>query len=109
MSITTSATMRLKPLLLAPLLACACASAATSGEDTYGFGSTPTQEELQRFVSPLPDGRGLPPDFGSENSDRLGLQIVRTLVAGELRGTITLHPGRDGGTEAVLVVPLAKR
>ena len=65
MSITTSATMRLKPLLLAPLLACACASAATSGEDTYGFGSTPTQEELQRFVSPLPDGRGLPPGSGT--------------------------------------------
>src|SRR5207248_2597128 len=48
-------------------------------------------------------------DFHLESSERLGLQIVRTLVAGELRGTITLCPGSAGGTEATLVVPLAKR
>jgi two-component system, sensor histidine kinase PdtaS len=54
-------------------------------------------------------GKGLPTDFRLEDSERLGLQIVRTLVAGELRGTITLQPGRSGGTEADLVVPLAKR
>jgi two-component sensor histidine kinase len=60
-------------------------------------------------VSVADTGKGLPDDFRLENSERLGLQIVRTLVAGELRGTITLHPGRDGGTRADLVVPLAKR
>jgi two-component system, sensor histidine kinase PdtaS len=54
-------------------------------------------------------GRGLPPDFELDGSERLGLQIVRTLVAGELRGTITIHPGAAGGTEADLVVPLSKR
>ena len=54
-------------------------------------------------------GKGLPADFDLDGSERLGLQIVRTLVAGELRGTIALQPWETGGTEAVLVVPLAKR
>src|SRR5690606_33529924 len=31
----------------------------------YGFGDKPTEQELGRFVSPLPDGRGLPPGSGS--------------------------------------------
>lgn len=31
----------------------------------FGFGSTPTPEELAQFVSPLPDGRGLPEGSGS--------------------------------------------
>jgi two-component sensor histidine kinase len=51
-------------------------------------------------------GKGLPDDFDLLASDRLGLQIVRTLVAGELRGTITLSTRPEGGTSADLVVPL---
>jgi signal transduction histidine kinase len=39
----------------------------------------------------------------------LGLQIVRTLIAGELRGSIELRDRPEGGTEAVLVVPMTKR
>jgi two-component sensor histidine kinase len=39
-------------------------------------------------------------------NQQLGLQIVRTLAAGELRGTIDLAGRAGGGTEAVLVVPL---
>ncbi|HZS66935.1 MAG TPA: cytochrome c [Burkholderiales bacterium] len=31
----------------------------------YGFGSVATAQELSPFVSPLPDGRGLPPGSGS--------------------------------------------
>ena len=52
-------------------------------------------------------GKGLPDGFDLYRSDRLGLQIVRTLVTGELRGTITLRTLPEGGTEADLVVPLA--
>ena len=52
------------------------------------------------------EGRGLPESFRIENSQRLGLQIVRTLATGELRGTIDLRPREGGGTEAVLGVPL---
>ncbi|HZD97602.1 MAG TPA: histidine kinase N-terminal domain-containing protein [Micromonosporaceae bacterium] len=55
------------------------------------------------------NGRGIPDDFDPENSRRLGLQIVRTLVAGELRGTIDIRRGDDVGTEAVLVFPLERR
>lgn len=32
---------------------------------TFDFGTTPTADELDRFVSPLPDGRGLPKGRGS--------------------------------------------
>ena len=55
------------------------------------------------------DGRGLPEGFSLEGSDRLGLQIVRTLVTAELGGSIGLHPGADVGTDAVLRVPLGRR
>ncbi|MBB5912298.1 two-component sensor histidine kinase [Nocardia transvalensis] len=55
------------------------------------------------------DGRGLPDGFSLEGSDRLGLQIVRTLVTAELGGSIGLHPGADIGTDAVLRVPLGRR
>jgi two-component sensor histidine kinase len=54
-------------------------------------------------------GRGLPDGFDLAASDRLGLQIVRTLATGELGGTIALRAGAAGGTEAVLSFPLAKR
>ena len=37
------------------------------------------------------DGRGLPEGFSLEKSDRLGLQIVRTLVAAELDGSLGMH------------------
>ena len=55
------------------------------------------------------DGRGLPDGFSLERSDRLGLQIVRTLVTAELGGSIGLHPGENGGTDAILRVPLGRR
>ena len=51
------------------------------------------------------DGAGLPPGFSLEGSDRLGLQIVQTLVKSELGGELTLT-SREGGTDAVLHVPL---
>jgi len=52
------------------------------------------------------DGRGLPEGFDLAASTRLGLQIVRTLVESELRGTIALRPRQEGGTEAVVTFPL---
>jgi two-component sensor histidine kinase/PAS domain-containing protein len=55
------------------------------------------------------DGRGLPPGFSLEKSDRLGLQIVRTLVSAELDGSLGLHDLGDGGTEVVLRVPIGRR
>jgi two-component sensor histidine kinase len=63
----------------------------------------------QLHVSVADNGCGLPPDFDLDAADRLGLEIVRTLVRGELRGTIEMRPRAGGGTEAVLVVPLTRR
>ena len=54
------------------------------------------------------DGRGLPPGFSLERTERLGLQIVRTLVESELRGSLSLRRRQRGGTEAVLRVPLQR-
>ncbi|UXA19356.1 sensor histidine kinase [Mycobacterium sp. SMC-4] len=55
------------------------------------------------------DGRGLPDGFSLEKSDRLGLQIVRTLVSAELDGSLGVHEGASGGTDAVLRVPIGRR
>jgi two-component system, sensor histidine kinase PdtaS len=55
------------------------------------------------------DGLGLPPHFDAEASGRLGLQIVRTLVVGELGGALDLGPRREGGTRALVDVPLPER
>lgn len=55
------------------------------------------------------DGRGLPDGFSLEKSDRLGLQIVRTLVTAELDGSLGIHDIPGGGTEVVLRVPIGRR
>ena len=53
-------------------------------------------------------GAGLPPGFDLERDAGLGLQIVRTLVEGELGGSLRVGPG-DGpvarGTRAEVVLP----
>ena len=55
------------------------------------------------------NGRGLPEGFSLEDSDRLGLQIVRTLLAAELDGTLGMRARPGGGTEVVLRVPIGRR
>jgi two-component system, sensor histidine kinase PdtaS len=55
------------------------------------------------------DGRGLPDGFSLEKSDRLGLQIVRTLVSAELDGSLGMHEVPSGGTDVVLRVPIGRR
>jgi two-component sensor histidine kinase len=58
------------------------------------------------------DGKGLPADFDPASSDRLGLQIVRSLAVGEMRGSFALgqaepDPADVGppGAEALVRVP----
>lgn len=55
------------------------------------------------------DGRGLPDGFSLEKSDRLGLQIVRTLVSAELDGSLGMHNAESGGTDVILRVPIGRR
>ena len=50
------------------------------------------------------NGRGLPEGFDVDASDRLGLQIVRTLVETELGGQLRLAPAPGGGTAATVEV-----
>jgi two-component sensor histidine kinase len=52
------------------------------------------------------DGRGLPQGFDVDETARLGLQIVRTLVVGELAGTLDVGPRAGGGTRVVLDLPV---
>ena len=49
------------------------------------------------------DGNGLPAGFDAATAGNLGLQIVRTLVHGDLKGTFDLRPAPSGrGAVAVL-------
>ena len=48
------------------------------------------------------NGVGLTSDKGERTS--LGLEIVRTLVTEDLKGTFTFDPG-DGGTQATIHLP----
>jgi two-component sensor histidine kinase len=70
---------------------------------------TVERDRKQLHVIVADTGQGLPEGFDTDGRERLGLQIVRTLVTGELRGTITLRTRAEGGTEAELLVPIAKR
>jgi two-component sensor histidine kinase len=63
------------------------------------------RERRRLQVTVADTGHGLPDGFDREPGARLGLQIVRTLATGELRGTIDLRRRPGGGTEALLVVP----
>ncbi|UTM35912.1 PAS domain-containing sensor histidine kinase [Rhodococcus pyridinivorans] len=54
------------------------------------------------------EGKGLPEGFSLEASNRLGLQIVRTLVAAELGGSLEMTSNEVGGTDARLQLPLGK-
>lgn len=58
------------------------------------------------LVTVRDDGVGLPDGFDLRAVERLGLQIVNTLVQIELGGTLALTSRPEGGTQAVLTVPL---
>jgi two-component sensor histidine kinase len=55
------------------------------------------------------DGVGMPVGFDPEQSDGLGLQIVRTLLGSELDSSLQVRPRPGGGTEAVISLPLRGR
>ncbi|NJQ05186.1 PAS domain-containing protein [Streptomyces lonarensis] len=93
-------------------------------EHAYGPGDTGTVEVAASRTEPdrvrgagrllvtvEDDGRGLPEGFDLAGTSSLGLQIVRTLVEGELGGRFDMLPAPSGGTRAVFDLPLdaAKR
>jgi two-component sensor histidine kinase len=77
---------------------------ASGGQGAVVIEARRQRRQLQVTVADT--GRGLPEGFDGQSTERLGLQIVRTLATGELRGTIALRPRAGGGTDAVLTVPV---
>jgi two-component sensor histidine kinase len=62
------------------------------------------QDEGDTVVVRVHDnGSGMPDDFSVQDSDRLGLQIVQTLVHEDLKGTFEIQNG--GGTAAIVTFP----
>lgn len=51
------------------------------------------------------NGQGLPTDFDSIASSRLGLQIIKNLVTNELAGTFQIGPGDIKGTVVIIQFP----
>ena len=63
--------------------------------------------EPERLTVTVADtGVGLPEGFELDSATSLGLQIVRTLVVGELGGRLRITPRPGGGTEALVDLPI---
>ncbi|GAA4240529.1 PAS domain-containing sensor histidine kinase [Actinomadura meridiana] len=78
-----------------------------SGTDNGAAEDREAPAEGGRLVTIVADdGVGLPADFDAEGTTSLGLQIVRTLIVGELGGRLDFRPRPGGGTEVVVDVPL---
>jgi two-component sensor histidine kinase len=80
-------------------------------EDRGLIEVTASRTEVRRGTSRLlvtvqDNGRGLPEGFDPHHDGNLGLQIVRTLVQGELGGRFDMVGIEGGGTRAVLDLPL---
>jgi two-component system, sensor histidine kinase PdtaS len=81
-------------------------SQRSSGSDTGIIEVVAERAPELLTVTVTDSGAGLPPGFDLENTTSLGLQIVRTLVEGELGGRISLRPRAGGGTIAVVDLPV---
>jgi two-component sensor histidine kinase len=81
---------------------------ARTGAEIHGTIELTAERSVGRLhITVLDDGKGLPKNFDSELSGNLGLSIVRTLVLGELDGTLTFGPRPSGpGTQVTLDIPV---
>ncbi|MEU5834636.1 histidine kinase N-terminal domain-containing protein [Streptomyces diacarni] len=70
-------------------------------------GAASVRDEARLLVTVEDDGRGLPDGFDPRSAGNLGLQIVRTLVEGELGGTFDMQPAPGGGTRVLFDLPVA--
>ena len=61
------------------------------------------RRQKQLFITVADNGKGLEEGKPVEG---LGTQIIRTLITGELRGTISWLSPSDGGTKVVIAIPL---
>jgi hypothetical protein len=75
--------------------------------DDGGLLEVTAVREAERLTVTVADnGVGLPEGFDLDSTTSLGLQIVRTLVVSELGGRLRIAPRPDGGTEAVVDLPV---
>lgn len=65
-----------------------------------------TRDDARLLITVRDDGRGLPEGFDPQKAGNLGLQIVRTLVEGELGGAFDMVAAPERGTQVVLDVPV---
>ncbi len=79
----------------------------------HGFGEQQSGE-IRIYLHDLGDqaelimddtGSGLPEDFSPEENASIGLDIIRTLVQDDLKGTITFSTRTEGGARAKLLFP----
>jgi two-component sensor histidine kinase len=79
-----------------------------AARDSYhGLLEVVAAREPERLTVTVADrGAGLPEGFDLDSATSLGLQIVRTLVVGELGGRLRITPRPGGGTEAVVDLPV---
>ena len=75
-------------------------------EGSGGIEVLVERDDAELRLEVLDEGAGLPPDFDLAASTRLGLQIVRTLVVGELGGSLEMASRIPAGTRAAVSVPL---
>jgi two-component sensor histidine kinase len=75
------------------------------GSDRRGTVEVRAERDGDRLhVEVIDDGRGLPDGFDLDTAPTLGLQIVRTLVLGELGGRLEARPAPSGGACVVIDV-----
>jgi two-component sensor histidine kinase len=73
-----------------------------TGQDHGLLEVTAVRDGDRLTVTVADSGVGLPEGFDLDSATSLGLQIVRTLVVGELGGRLRVRPRLGGGTEAVV-------
>jgi two-component sensor histidine kinase/putative methionine-R-sulfoxide reductase with GAF domain len=66
-------------------------------------------EGTEVVVTVEDNGRGLPPDFTPERETGLGLNIIRTLVATDLGGSLAMTNRPEGGTRMIVRFPYRPR
>ncbi|WP_046469983.1 sensor histidine kinase [Allosalinactinospora lopnorensis] len=76
----------------------------------YREDARPDEEEngSRLLVEVSDDGGGLPPEFDIDDTASLGLQIVRTLIVGELGGQLEIKPQESGGTKVSIELPVER-
>ncbi|WP_434795632.1 PAS domain-containing sensor histidine kinase [Streptomyces albidoflavus] len=65
-----------------------------------------TRKDARLLITVQDNGVGLPEGFDAHTAGNLGLQIVRTLVEGELGGTFDMNSAPEGGTCVLLDIPV---